>query len=96
MSADVPTPLELERRRQCHSGEGDDRAVRTRRQVEAIVELERPEQVRRSRTDPAVYLDHRRHEAPFCCVVVKHRNGDGFVVTTYLTDKVPIESAVVS
>ena len=50
--------------------------------------LTSPEQVRRSRKDPTVYLHYRRNDGRFCCVVAKHLNGDGFVVTTYLTDKI--------
>jgi len=47
-----------------------------------------PEQVRRSRKDAAVHLHYRKDDGHYCCVVVKHLNGDGFVVTTYLTDKI--------
>ena len=50
--------------------------------------LTNPEQVRRSKKDPTVHLYYRGHEGRFCCVVAKHLNGDGFVVTTYLTDKI--------
>jgi len=50
---------------------------------EALVKqaLAEPEQVRRSRKDASVYLYYRRHEARYCCVVAKHLNGEGFVVT---------------
>jgi hypothetical protein len=50
--------------------------------------LTSPESIRRSKKDLAVYLYYRRHEGRFCCVVAKHLNGEGFVVTTYLTDKI--------
>ena len=56
--------------------------------------LTRPDHVRRSRKDQAVYLYYRKHGERFCCVVVKHLNGDGFVVTTYLTDKVKIGEVI--
>ncbi|MBI3047090.1 MAG: DUF4258 domain-containing protein [Acidobacteria bacterium] len=50
--------------------------------------LTSPEHVRRSKKDPAVHLYYRDYEGRFCCVVAKHLNGEGFVVTTYLTDKI--------
>lgn len=50
--------------------------------------LTSPEQVRRSRKDAAVHLHYRKTDGHYCCVVVKHLNGDGFVVTTYLTDNI--------
>ncbi len=46
------------------------------------------EQVRRSRKDESVFLHYRRAGDHYCCVVVKHLNGDGFVVTTYMTDRI--------
>jgi hypothetical protein len=50
--------------------------------------LTSPEQVRRSRKDATVHLHYCKSDGHYCCVVVKHLNGDGFVVTTYLTDKI--------
>jgi hypothetical protein len=50
--------------------------------------LTSPESVRRSKKDQAIYLYYRGTEGRFCCVVAKHLNGEGFVVTTYLTDKI--------
>ena len=50
--------------------------------------LTSPEHVRRSKKDPTVHLYYRSHEGRFCCVVAKHLNDDGFVVTVYLTDKI--------
>lgn len=50
--------------------------------------LTSPEQVRRSRKDTAVHLHYRKSHGHYCCVVVKHLNGDGFVVTAYLTDTI--------
>ena len=46
------------------------------------------EHVRRSRKDAAVHLHYRKSDGRYCCVVVKHLNGDGFVVTAYLTDTI--------
>lgn len=57
--------------------------------------LTSPEQVRRSKKDPAVYLHYRKDDGRFCCVVAKHLNGDGFIVTAYLTDKIKAGEVVV-
>jgi len=44
-------------------------------------------EIRRSKSDPNVYLFYRS-ERPgrWICAVVKKRNTDAFLVTTYLTD----------
>lgn len=57
---------------------------------ERLVEqaLKNPEQVRRSRKDPKVYLYYKGHESRYCCVVAKHLNGEGFIVTAYITDRI--------
>lgn len=56
--------------------------------------LTSPEQVRRSRKDAAVHLHYRKSNGRYCCVVVKHLNGDGFVVTVYLTDTIKAGEAI--
>jgi hypothetical protein len=50
--------------------------------------LASPQQVRSSKHDTAVYLFYRRSGPYHLCVVVKWLNGDGFVVTCYVTDAV--------
>jgi hypothetical protein len=52
--------------------------------------LKGPEEVRRSRKDGTVHLYYRKSGDNYCCVVAKHLNGDGFVVTTYMTSKIKI------
>ncbi len=52
------------------------------------------EQVRRSRKDESVFLHYRRAGEYYCCVVVKHLNGDGFVVTAYMTNTIKVGEAV--
>jgi hypothetical protein len=49
--------------------------------------LNRPDEIRRSKSDPNVYLFYRA-ERPgrWICAVVKRLNGDAFLVTTYPTD----------
>ena len=60
---------------------------------EAIVRtLQRPAEVRRSRTDETVRLFYEfqpttRVGEKWLCVVVKYLQEDAFVVTAYLTDK---------
>jgi hypothetical protein len=55
---------------------------------EADVEraLKAPQEIRRSRSDPAVYLFYGARKADhLVCAVAKRLNGDGFLITTYLT-----------
>jgi hypothetical protein len=57
---------------------------------EAVREvLEKPEEVRQSRSDPNVYLFYRL-EGPdrWTCAVAKRLNGDGFLITAYPTDAI--------
>ena len=51
--------------------------------------LESSTQVRRSRKDLNVYLYYSQiREKKYCCVVAKHLNGNGFVITAYITDRI--------
>jgi hypothetical protein len=51
--------------------------------------LRDPEQVRRSRSDPAVYLFYRRQRAGrWLCAVVKRLDGEGFLISAYPTDAI--------
>ena len=56
---------------------------------EALVQecLERPEMVRRSKQDPRVYLFYRASGKYFIAVIVKRLNQEGFIITSYLTDR---------
>jgi hypothetical protein len=48
--------------------------------------LTEPIEIRKSKRDPAVYLYYGTSKAqPFVCTVVKHLNGEGFVITAYPT-----------
>lgn len=46
------------------------------------------DEVRESRSDPQVKLYYRGYGSLHLCVVVKHLNGTGFIVTTYFTDRI--------
>ena len=50
--------------------------------------LENPSQIRRSRKDLNVYLYYKKINENYSCVVIKHLNGEGFIITTYITDRI--------
>ena len=52
--------------------------------------LREPEEIRRSRRDPAVLLFHRSDavRGRWVVAVTKHEQGDGFLVTAYRTDAI--------
>jgi hypothetical protein len=51
--------------------------------------LENPAEIRRSRSDPTVYLFYREAGSDrWICAVAKRLNGEGFLITTYLTDAI--------
>lgn len=49
--------------------------------------LTRPDQIRKSKIDKSVYLYYKQKEKLYC-VVVKHLNKEGFLITAYPVDKV--------
>lgn len=50
--------------------------------------LENPEEIRRSRKDLNVYLYYKKIDENYNCVIAKHLNGNGFIITTYITDRI--------
>lgn len=52
---------------------------------EVINALKNPVEIRRSTKDPSVYLYYGKYGDKFICVVAKHLNEDGFIITVYLT-----------
>lgn len=46
-----------------------------------------PDEIRKSRIDPDVYLYYRKFDRLFCAVA-KHEGTKGFLITAYPTDKV--------
>jgi len=51
--------------------------------------IENPDSIRRSRKAPDVHLCYRQAgERRWWCAVVRATNGDGFLVTAYLTDAI--------
>lgn len=47
-----------------------------------------PDEIRRSKKDRSVYLYYRKLSKYFVCVLVKHLNSEGFIITAYLADKI--------
>ncbi|PKP60762.1 MAG: hypothetical protein CVT88_02145 [Candidatus Altiarchaeales archaeon HGW-Altiarchaeales-1] len=43
-------------------------------------------EVRKSKSDPCVFLYYKKQNEHYICVVIKHLNGDGFVITAYKTN----------
>lgn len=50
--------------------------------------LSNPIYVRLSKEDKEVYLYYAPYGRYFISVVCRHLNGDGFIITAYLTDKI--------
>lgn len=51
--------------------------------------LTQPDEIRRSRSDPNVYLFYKlQREKRWLCAVIRQLNGDGFLITTYPTDAI--------
>jgi hypothetical protein len=50
--------------------------------------LEQPDEIRQSRSDPAVHLFYRARGQRWFCAVARRLNGDGFLITTYPTDSI--------
>jgi hypothetical protein len=51
--------------------------------------LESPDEVRRSRSDPAVYLFYKSERTErWVCAVAKHLETEGFLITAYPTDSI--------
>lgn len=50
--------------------------------------LQDADEVRESKSDPAVKLYYRAYDPAHLCIVVKHQNGDGFLITGYFTDRI--------
>ena len=58
-------------------------------QEEVQVTLTQPDEIRRSRSDPNVYLFYKlQREKRWLCAVIRQLNGEGFLITTYPTDAI--------
>ena len=53
--------------------------------------LEKPDEIRASRSDPAVYLFYKlKRKKRWICAVTRRLNGEGFLITTYLADAIKV------
>ena len=52
--------------------------------------LHKPEEIRRSKKDSNVYLYYKSIDKDYICVVAKHLNGEGFIITAYITDRIKL------
>ena len=50
--------------------------------------LTNPDEIRQSKSDDSVYLYYKYYDRLSLSVVVKHKNGEGFIVTAYYTDRI--------
>lgn len=51
--------------------------------------LENPSEIRQSRSDATVYLFYKPERiGRWICAIAKRLDGDGFLITTYLTDAI--------
>lgn len=59
------------------------------REAEVKETLEHPDEIRQSRSDPAVYLFYSsKRPGRWVCAVAKQLDEDGFLITTYPTDAI--------
>ncbi len=54
---------------------------------EVIETLKNPDFIRKSSKDGRVFLYYKSIGNYYLCVGCKHLNGDGFIITTYMTDR---------
>jgi hypothetical protein len=50
--------------------------------------LENADEIRVSKVDNSVFLYYKGSNGRFLCVVAKHLNDEGFIITAYPTDKI--------
>jgi hypothetical protein len=58
------------------------------RDAEIKIVLADPDEIRRSRKDSNVLLFYRGDSPRWMCAVVRRENGEGFLITAYLTDTI--------
>ena len=58
------------------------------KQAEVQETLQTPDEIRRSVKGNKVFLYYKKYGSRYLCVIVRHRNGTGFIITAYLTKKI--------
>src|SRR5687768_11959767 len=61
---------------------------------EVIRTLVDPDVIRMSQDDGSVFLYYRAYRRYYLVVVCRHLNGEGFIITSYLTDRIKEGDAV--
>lgn len=50
--------------------------------------LVNPDYIRQSSNEKKIYLFYKKYGTSYLCVVARHLNGSGFIVTAYLTSNI--------
>lgn len=50
--------------------------------------MKAPDEIRVSKSDAKVFLYYKRSGGNYLCVIAKHQNGKGFIITVYITNKI--------
>lgn len=58
------------------------------REHEVKETLGNPDYIRQNYNDKNIHLFYKRNKKIYLCVVVRHLNGRGFIITVYLTNKI--------
>ena len=58
------------------------------KEKEASEVLKSPDIIRVSNSDKKVFLYYKKCLKNYLCVVVRHENGKGFIITVYMTNKI--------
>ena len=58
-----------------------------RYEAEVKETIKNPDEVRRSRKASSVFLYYKKYGNLFICVLVRHLNNGGFIITAYIADK---------
>ncbi len=58
------------------------------KEKEAQKTLSSPDTVRVSNSDKKVFLYYKKYRKNYLCVVARHENGNGFIITVYITNKI--------
>lgn len=89
---EVPTPLDFTVRVSCNYWElivTVKHPVMRKGEVNVQDTLRSPDEIRRSRSDPAVFLFYRlERRGRWTCAVAKRLNGQGFLITAYPTEAI--------
>lgn len=56
--------------------------------------LQEPSEIRRSQSDANVYLYYKPDPPYLTCVVARHLNGEGFIITAYRTNRIKIGDSI--